>query len=191
LCWRMCFFGKPASTFPAHALAGALALAISTAAALAADAPQYGTPVTQDDIAAWDISVGPDGAGLPPGKGTVARGEMVYAQKCQACHNEMGKGGPNDRLVGGFGSLAAGSTPIKTIGSYWPYATTLFDYVRRAMPWNQPKSLTDEEVYAVTAYLLNLNGIIGRDDVIDAQWLPKVKMPNRDGFIPFPRDPKN
>ena len=84
-----------------------------------------------------------------------------------------------------------GSAPIKTIGSYWAYATTLFDYVRRAMPWNQPKSLTDEEVYAVTAYLLNLNGIIGRDDVIDAQSLPKVKMPNRDGFIPFPRDPKN
>jgi cytochrome c len=170
---------------------GLALLGISGMCALAADAPQYGTPVTQDDIAAWDISVGPDGAGLPPGKGTVARGEMVYADKCQACHSEAGKGGPNDRLVGGFGSLAPGSAPVKTIGSYWPYATTLFDYVRRAMPWNQPKSLTDEEVYAVTAYLLNLNGIIGRDDVIDAQSLPKVKMPNRDGFIPFPRDPKN
>ena len=171
--------------------ASVAALALSAAAALAADAPQSGTPVSPSDIAAWDISIGPDGAGLPPGKGTVARGEMVYAEKCQACHNEKGNGGPNDRLVGGFGSLAPGSTPVKTVGSYWPYATTLFDYVRRAMPWDRPKSLTDEEVYSVTAYLLNLNGIIDRDDAIDAQSLPKVKMPNRDGFIPFPRDPPN
>jgi cytochrome c len=95
-------------------------------------------------------------------------------------------GGPNDTLVGGAGSLAS-DKPLKTVGSYWPYATTLFDYVRRAMPWDHPKSLTNDEVYEVSAYILNLNGIIGSDDVLDAQSLPKVKMPNRDGFVPFPR----
>ena len=130
---------------------------------------------------------GPDGAGLPPGRGTVAQGEAVYAAKCQACHGEKGAGKPNDRLVGGMGTLAPDKAPVKTVGSYWPYATTLFDYVRRAMPWQQPKSLTNDEVYAVSAYILNLNGIIGPNDVMDAQSLPKVKMPNKDGFIPFPR----
>ncbi len=155
-----------------------------------AQAPQFGQPISPADLAPWDISIGPDGAGLPPGKGTVAQGEAVYAAKCQACHGEKGAGKPNDRLVGGQGSLAPGKAPVKTVGSYWPYATTLFDYVRRAMPWNQPKSLSDDEVYAVTAYILNLNGIIGADVAMDAQSLPKVKMPNRDGFIPFPRYPR-
>ncbi|MEA2989557.1 MAG: S-disulfanyl-L-cysteine oxidoreductase SoxD, partial [Alphaproteobacteria bacterium] len=114
----------------------------------------------------------------------------VYAAKCQACHGEKGAGQPNDRLVGGAGSLAPGNAPVKTVGSYWPYATTLFDYVRRAMPFQDSKSLTDDEVYAVSAYILNLNGIIAANDVMDAQSLPKVRMPNRDGFIPFPRNPK-
>jgi len=99
-------------------------------------------------------------------------------------------GGPNDTLVGGMGSLAAGKSPVKTVGSYWPYATTLLDYIRRAMPFPETKSLTNDEIYAVSAYILNLNGIVGTDEVLDAQSLPKVKMPNRDGFIPFPRDPK-
>lgn len=170
-------------------LAGAAFVALTGVTAMAADTPQFGTPVTQGDIAAWDISIGPDGAGLPAGKGTVAQGEAVYAAKCQACHSEKGAGKPNDQLVGGIGSLEPGKPPVKTIGSYWPYATTLFDYVRRAMPWDRPKSLSDQEVYDVAAYLLYLNGIIGRDDVIDAQSLPKVKMPNREGFIPFPRWP--
>jgi cytochrome c1 len=169
--------------------AGSALLVLAGASALAADNPQFGTPVTQDDIAAWDISIGPDGAGLPPGRGTVAQGETVFAAKCQACHGEKGAGKPNDTLVGGAGTLAPGKTPVKTIGSYWPYATTLFDYVRRAMPWDHPKSLTDQEVYDVSAYLLYLNGIIGQDDVIDAQSLPKVTMPNRQGFITFPRWP--
>ncbi len=168
-------------------LAVALTIAASTAAA--AQAPQYGQPVTDADIAAWDISIAPDGKGLPPGQGTPTQGEAVYAAKCQACHGEKGAGRPNDRLVGGEGSLAPGKPPVKTVGSYWPYATTLFDYVRRAMPWQAPKSLTNDEVYAVSAYLLALNNVIGKDDVIDAQSLPKVKMPNRDGFIPFPRWP--
>ncbi|PYM68767.1 MAG: hypothetical protein DME03_23695 [Candidatus Rokuibacteriota bacterium] len=104
-------------------------------------------------------------------------------QKCQACHGEKGVGGPNDRLAGGQGTLAS-KTPVRTVGSYWPYATTVFDYVRRAMPFAQPLSLTDSEVYAVTAYLLNVNGIIGEQDVMNAETLPRVKMPNRDSFIP-------
>jgi S-disulfanyl-L-cysteine oxidoreductase SoxD len=165
------------------------ALLAAPVAALA-QTPQFGQPIAPQDAATWDISIGPDGAGLPGGRGTVAQGEAVYAAKCQACHGEKGAGRPNDQLVGGMGTLEAGKAPVKTVGSYWPYATTLFDYVRRAMPWNQPKSLTDDEVYAVSAYILNLNGIIGPNDVMDAQTLPQVRMPNRDGFIPFPRYPR-
>ena len=166
----------------------ALAAVLCTAtAASAADAPRLGQAVSAADLAAWDISIGPDGVGLPPGKGTSAQGEAVYFNKCAACHGEKGTGKPNDALVGGTGTLAAGQTPVKTVGSFWPYATTLFDYIRRAMPYNEPKSLTDDEVYAVSAYILALNGIVGESDVIDAQSLPKVKMPNREGFIPFPR----
>jgi S-disulfanyl-L-cysteine oxidoreductase SoxD len=168
---------------------GAAMLIIAVGSAGAADDPHFGKPVTAADIAAWDISIGPDGAGLPPGKGTVAQGETVYAAKCQACHGEKGGGNPNDRLVGGAGTIAPDKAAVKTVGSYWPYATTLFDYVRRAMPWDKPKSLSDEEVYSVAAYVLYLNGVIGPDEVLDAQSLPKVKMPNRDGFTAFPRWP--
>jgi S-disulfanyl-L-cysteine oxidoreductase SoxD len=157
------------------------------APALAADAPSFGQPIAPTNLAPWDISIGPDGAGLPSGRGTATEGAAVFAAKCQACHGEKGAGKPNDVLVGGIGTLAPGKAPVKTVGSYWPYATTLFDYVRRAMPYNATKSLTPDELYAVSAYILNLNGLIGADDVIDAQSLPKVKMPNRDGFIPFPR----
>jgi mono/diheme cytochrome c family protein len=170
------------------ALVAAL-LVLGLAPAGAADEPHFGKPVTGADIAAWDISIGPDGAGLPPGKGTVAQGETVFAAKCQACHGEKGTGGPNDRLVGGAGTIAPDKAPVKTVGSYWPYATTLFDYVRRAMPWDRPKSLSDEEVYAVAAYVLYLNGVIKEDAVLDAQSLPQVKMPNREGFTAFPRWP--
>jgi cytochrome c len=168
---------------------GAAMLIIAVGSAGAADDPHFGKPVTAADIAAWDISIGPDGAGLPPGKGTVAQGETVYAAKCQACHGEKGAGNPNDRLVGGAGTIAPDKAAVKTVGSYWPYATTLFDYVRRAMPWDKPKSLSDEEVYSIAAYVLYLNGVIGPDEVLDAQSLPKVKMPNRDGFTAFPRWP--
>jgi S-disulfanyl-L-cysteine oxidoreductase SoxD len=146
------------------------------------DSPNLGRDATPAQIAGWDISVGPDGAGLPPGKGTPATGAIVYEQKCQACHGAKGAGQPNDRLVGGQGTLAS-RTPVRTIGSYWPYATTVFDYVRRSMPYTQPHSLTDNEVYAVTAYLLNLNGIIGAEDEMNAQTLPKVTMPNQANFI--------
>ncbi len=115
------------------------------------------------------------------------QGEAVFAAKCQACHGEKGAGTPNDRLVGGQGSLPGDKPPIKTVGSYWPYATTLFDYIRRAMPFNESKSLTSDEAYGVVAYLLNLNGVIPESETVNAQSLPKVTMPNREGFVVFTR----
>ena len=151
-----------------HLAAGAAVLALTATAS--AQAPKFGQPIAPADIAPWDISIGPDGAGLPPGRGTAAQGEAVYAAKCQACHGEKGAGRPNDALVGGKGSLEAGKAPVKTVGSYWPYATTLFDYIRRAMPFQESKSLTDDEAYAVAAYILSLNEIIGKDDVLDAEF---------------------
>jgi S-disulfanyl-L-cysteine oxidoreductase SoxD len=144
--------------------------------------PTLGQPVSEAQIAGWDISILPDGSGLPAGRGTSVQGAPVYVQKCQACHGVGGAGQPNDRLVGGQGTLA-GVSPVRTIGSYWPYSTTLFDYVRRAMPYLQPQSLTNDEVYALSAYLLHLNGLIGETDEMNAQTLPKVRMPNRDNFI--------
>jgi mono/diheme cytochrome c family protein len=163
-------------------VAGVVLATMGCARATVVETPNLGRPATTAQIAGWDISVGPDGSGLPPGGGTAAKGAVVYEQKCQACHGAKGAGQPNDRLVGGQGTLAS-KTPVRTIGSYWPYATTVFDYVRRAMPYLQPQSLSDDEVYAVTAYLLNLNGIIGDTDEMNARTLPKVMMPNRDNFI--------
>jgi S-disulfanyl-L-cysteine oxidoreductase SoxD len=171
---------------PSRLVAAALALLVLSPAALA-EGPGLGRAATADEIASWDISIGPDGAGLPPGRGTPKQGETVYAEKCLACHGENGVGKPNDQLVGGRGSLSGEQAPVKTIGSFWPYATTLFDYIRRAMPLTAAKSLSDDEVYAVTAYLLQLNGIIGEADAMDARTLPQVQMPNRDGFIVFSR----
>ena len=143
-----------------------------------------GTPATPSQIAGWNIDVRPDGAGLPPGQGTVASGEKIYAEQCAACHGEKGQNPAAgfDRLAGGKGSLAT-PKPIQTIGSFWPYATTVFDYVNRAMPFTAPQSLTPDEVYSVVAYLLYINDIVPRDAVMNAQALPKVKMPNADGFI--------
>lgn len=141
-----------------------------------------GKPVTPEEVAGWDIDIRPDGNGLPSGKGSVKAGEVVFAEVCSSCHGERGEGGPMDRLAGGFGTLATGS-PVKTVGSYWPYATTLFDYIRRAMPFNAPQSLTNDQVYAVVAYILFLNKIVPESTELDAQSLPKVRMPNRDGFI--------
>src|SRR5262249_42973728 len=162
----------------------------SSPAPHATETPSLGQEATPAQIAGWDISVGPDGAGLPPGKGTATVGAIVYEQKCQSCHGAKGAGQPNDRLVGGQGTLAT-KAPVRTIGSYWPYATTVFDYVRRAMPYTKPQSLTDDEVYAVTAYLLYLNGIIGEREEMNAQTLPRVTMPNRTNFIiMYPERPK-
>jgi cytochrome c len=162
-------------------------LALTCRFAFAAESPNLGTVATPEDIAAWDISIGPNGVGLPPGSGTPKQGEAVYVAKCLACHGEKGAGKPNDQLVGGQGTLAGEKPPIKTVGSFWPYATTTFDYVRRAMPYNESKSLTNDELYAVVAYILNLNGVIADNDTLDAQTLPKVKMPNRNGFVTFSR----
>jgi cytochrome c len=133
-------------------------------------------------LAPWDISIQPDGEGLPPGSGNAAAGAEIYAAKCLACHGEKGVGGPNDRLVGGHGTLTE-LQQVRTIGSFWPEASTVFDYVRRAMPFQAPQSLTNDEVYALTAYLLAENGIIDEDDTMNARTLARVEMPNRDGFI--------
>lgn len=160
----------------------ALALVLCAAGAAAQEGPGLGAAATPDEIAGWDLSIPPDGAGLPAGSGTARAGAQVYAVKCIACHGEKGAGQPNDRLVGGQGTLKS-TAPVKTIGSYWPYATTLFDYIRRAMPYPTPHSLSNDDAYALTAYLLYLNGIIGEDDEIDARSLPRVVMPNRDAFV--------
>ena len=152
----------------------------------AAEKYGFGRPVTQAQIAAWDINVFADGRNLPLGSGTVKQGQTIYAQQCASCHGVKGEGGAGDQLVGGRGSLAS-AKPIKTIGSYWPYAPTLFDYIRRAMPLTAPQSLSDEQVYAVTAYLLYLNDLVTEDTTLDAQSLAAIKMPNRDGFVGDPR----
>ena len=155
----------------------------------AADPARFGIgrAATPAEIAAWDIDVRADGRGLPPGRGSVSAGAKLYAEACAACHGEKGEGKPADQLVGGFGTLAT-TKPVRTVGSYWPYATTLFDFIRRAMPFNAPQSLSDDEVYALSAYLLYLNGIVPQDAVLDAGSLPKVAMPNRNGFTtPDPR----
>ena len=157
-----------------------------TTSAIPARGPNLGAAPSPAMLAAMDISIPPSGAGLPTGSGSVAQGQKVYEGKCQACHGSKGEGKPADPLVGGIGSLASGK-PMRTVGSYWPYATTLFDYTRRAMPATSPQSLTNEEVYAVTAYVLHLNGIVPETAVMNAQTLPQVKMPNRDGFIDYSR----
>ncbi len=165
-----------------------IAIAAATLAACAVQpsspgrAPALGVPVSAEESARYDISIPPSGTGLPKGGGSARQGAQVYEQKCMACHGAKGAGKPADVLVGGMGSLAS-KAPVRTIGSFWPYSTTLFDYVRRAMPITAPLSLSDDEVYAVSAYLLFLNGIVAEDAVMNAQTLPAVKMPNRDGFI--------
>jgi cytochrome c len=147
--------------------------------------PNLGQPIGEADLAPWDISILPDGSGLPPGSGTSAQGAPIYAQKCALCHGENGRGGANAAVVGG--APVTGIDSVKTIANFWPYATTLFDFIRRSMPYQQPRSLTDDEVYALTAYLLAANKLIGERDAMNARTLPKVRMPNRDGFIPrFP-----
>ena len=162
----------------------AAALLLGAAVAVAAEMPKFGKPISENDLKAWDISIAPDGVGLPAGSGTPAQGATVYAAKCAACHGAKGEGGLGPLLVGGIGTLPAPNpNPIRTVGSYWPYATTVFDYVRRTMPWTQPKTLTSDETYAVVAYVLSLNGIVKDGEVLNKDTLPKVRMPNRDGFI--------
>jgi S-disulfanyl-L-cysteine oxidoreductase SoxD len=158
------------------------ALAFACAAGMAlAEGPGLGKPITEADLAPWDINILPDGTNLPAGSGKAADGARIYADKCSVCHGDNGKGGIAGELIGGppKASLDGG----KTIANFWPAATTLFDYIRRAMPYTQPRSLSDQEVYALTAYLLAANKLIGENDEINKTTLPKVQMPNRDNFI--------
>jgi len=141
-----------------------------------------GRSATPAEIAGWSIDIDRDGNNLPPGSGTVTHGREVFDQQCAACHGTRGEGGVGDRLVGGQGTLAT-PKPVRTVGSYWPYAPTLFDYIRRAMPQNAPQSLSNDDVYAVSAYVLNLNGLLPADAVLDAKTLPAIKMPNRRMFV--------
>lgn len=153
--------------------------------ALFAQSPKYklGHAATAAEISGRDMFVSPDGKGLPSGKGSAAEGKAVFERRCARCHGSDGKGKEEAALVGGQGTLAT-PKPLKTVGSYWPYATTVFDYINRAMPFDNPGLLTKDQEYAVVALILHWNGIIGENDVMDASTLPKVKMPNRDGFIP-------
>jgi cytochrome c len=146
----------------------------------------FGKPATAQEIAGWDIDVSPDGRGLPKGGGTAVAGKPLYEQHCAACHGMKGEGKPADRLVGGRGTLNT-DRPVMTVGSYWPYATTVYDYINRSMPFHAPQSLKPDEVYSITAYLLHLNGIVGESEVMDATSLPRVQMPNRKGFTSDPR----
>ena len=155
---------------------------------VAAQLPTYGVgrAPTAAEVEARDLTIPFDGVGLPSGSGTAALGRPIYVERCTSCHGERGQNGKYDRLVGGHGTLTT-DRPVLTIGSFWPYAPTLFSYIRRAQPVDEPGSLSADQVYALTAYLLFLNGIVGEHDVIDARTLPLVKMPNRDGFVPDPR----
>lgn len=145
----------------------------------------FGKPATTAQITLLDIDVRPDGVGLPVGSGTVAKGRVIFAGKCVACHGAGGVGGVGGALV--TTTTAPGKRPAAVIGNYWPYATTLFDYIRRAMPFSEPGSLTNDEVYALTAFLLNANQIISEDAILNAQTLPKVQMPAQPRFVPDDR----
>src|ERR1700693_224873 len=155
----------------------AVPLALLAGAAVAAEAPGLGKPVSEADLALWDMSIGPDGKGLPPASGTAAQGAAIFAQKCEACHGKDGIGGSNAALANAPGKSE------RTMALYVPNATTIFDFTRRDMRRPQPKSLTSDETYALTAYILARNKVIGEDEAMNAQTLPKVSMPNRDGFV--------
>ncbi|HLK70218.1 MAG TPA: cytochrome c [Bryobacteraceae bacterium] len=163
-------------------------LLLATAAALFGQSPKYGVgrAPTPEELRNWDVSISPTGAGLPSGSGTAAAGREIYTNRCSKCHGANGEGRDSVPLAGGKGTLK-NPKPLRTVGSYWPYATTIWDYVNRAMPFNNPGLLSHDQVYSVTAYILFLNGIVAENDVMDARTLPKVRMPNRDGFVRDPR----
>ena len=173
----------------ASAVAAGMLAAVLSGPAAAGDppqaepiAPRLGRPLGEAAAARFDLDVFPDGRGRPAGRGTAAEGRALYAARCAACHGPQGRGGTAEDLAGAEEPLTA-RTPDKTIGSYWPYATTVFDFVRRAKPMDAPGSFTNDEVYALTAFLLFANGLVGETDPIDATTLPRVRMPNRDGFF--------
>jgi S-disulfanyl-L-cysteine oxidoreductase SoxD len=172
------------------AMLAAVALACATSAQ--AQSPYgIGRSASPAEIAGWNIDIDREGHNLPPGSGTVNHGHEVFDQQCAACHGAKGEGGIGDRLAGGQGTLAT-PNPIRTVGSYWPYAPTLFDYIRRAMPQNAPQSLSNDDVYAVSAYVLYLNGLLPAAATLDANTLSAIKMPNRGMFVGDPRpDVKN
>jgi cytochrome c len=175
-----------------------LALAAGSASAQYGGPYTFGAPATPAQIAAFDIDIMPDGTGLPPGQGTYDQGRTVYTDNCEMCHGENLGGGDRNKytydaytpigpaLIGGRGTLTT-LDPVKTVESYWPYSSTLFDYIRRAMPWPAPGSLTDDQVYALTAYILGEANIVDKTAVMNKDTLWQVQMPNRDGFIPDPR----
>jgi len=169
------------STFK-HAIFVASVCMASMGGALLAETPNRGKPIDEAAIAPWDISILPDGTGLPKGSGTPEQGAPIFAEKCSGCHGENGKGGEANALISDR-ELIGISAAQKTIKNFWPYSTTVFDFIRRAMPFQMPHSLNDDEVYALTAYILAGNKLIGPNDAMDAQTLPKVKMPNHDNFI--------
>lgn len=155
-----------------------------------ADTPELGQSASEADIAQVFWSVFPDGENLPAGSGTAVDGKALFNIHCLACHGIEGAGLTAAALVGGRGSLAS-DTPLKTIGSYWPYAPTIFNYIRRSMPYIAPMSLSNDDYYAITAYLLELNGILEPGRLVNAETLPKIRMPNRDGFVnAYPKVPK-
>jgi len=148
------------------------------------DKPRFGQPLSEADLGAWNIDIrARDGAGLPPGRGTVAQGKKIYEAKCTACHGVDAKGGAvYGTMVGGIGSFK-GSPRVVTPGSMYPYAPILFDYIRRTMPMDSPQTMTTDEIYAVSAYMLNLNGLLPADGAVDQNSMAQIKMPNRDGFL--------
>lgn len=170
-----------------RAVAAALLIGLPVAAG-ADERTGLGQPATPEEIAGWDVDVRPDGQGLPEGSGNVLTGEEVYVERCAVCHGEFGEAvGRYPVLIGGEDSLTS-DDPVKTVGSYWPYATTLWDYIYRAMPFGEAQSLTPDEVYAITAFLLYQNDVIEDDATLDRDTLAAVEMPNRAGFLlPDPR----
>lgn len=159
----------------------AVLLALLSPTLLAQETPRLGTPIDESQLQAWDLIISPDGAGLPSGNGTAAQGKIIYEQQCAACHGVQGQGAAGVPALAG-GAISA--TPaLLTVGSYWPYSSTLYDYVRRAMPPTAPKSLSDTEVYQVVAYILHLNGLVEEDFLVDSASLPKIEMPNHAGFV--------
>jgi S-disulfanyl-L-cysteine oxidoreductase SoxD len=166
-----------------------LAATASTVAAADALVPKLGQPLSREEAARWDLSVFPDGRGLPAGRGTAVEGATLFAQHCAVCHGPGGHGATAEELAGGSSPLNSKS-PDKTIGLYWPYATTIFDFTRRAMPMFAPGSLSADEVYAITAYLLFVNGVIAERDEMNADTLPRVRMPNRNGFVGIDAKPR-
>lgn len=181
--------------FTPKVLLWSAALIFACSSVVLATGPNLGKPISATDSAAWDIDVEPSGAGLPAGSGTSAQGAPIFAEQCSGCHGDGGKGATTTSsgapaappVVSDVKRNGIDDTTL-TIANYWPYATTLFDYIRRSMPWTTPRSLTDDQVYALTAYILAQNKLIQPEEVINAQSLPKVQMPNRNGFIPrFPQ----